>query len=329
MGKQIAVIGAGAWGSTIAKVVAGNGHQVRLWCYLEEEVSSINQATALRLPGIQLPKGIQASQDLNEVLVGADYCIVALSSTQLDLLLTVDKDVFKETPIIVLTKGFLDIPGEFFVVDYLKRVLSTDQVMILSGPNLALEIAREKIAASVIASEKTDLLLPVQELLSNHYFRVYGSSDVKGVALGGVLKNVVAIAAGLCDGLEMGTNAKSALLARGLQEMCKIGDVLGANRETFFGLSGLGDLVTTCSSSLSRNWQFGEQLSKGRKASEIISSLQQVTEGVRTSKVVSELIKTHQLELPIMSGIYQIIYEEAEPKDVLYGLMTRTLKLES
>tara|TARA_A100001011_G_scaffold381064_1_gene449123 strand:+ start:303 stop:1295 length:993 start_codon:yes stop_codon:yes gene_type:complete len=322
MAKRVVVIGGGAWGSAMAKVLIENGHEVCLWCYLQEEADAIAKGDSLRLPDVEIPSTLTATTSLQDALAtNPDYIVVALSSSHLAVLEGLVTDYNTEVPLIVLTKGFAQPDQPTLVSDEINGILSPQHLIMLSGPNLAKEIALQKQSASVIAGKSPEILDAVKALISNDYLTIQTSEDLIGVQLGGVLKNVIAIAAGMVDGLGYGNNFKSALVTLGLSEMIVIGERFGARKETFYGLSGLGDLMTTCHSELSRNWQFGNALTSGKPVQEIVAQLSQVTEGIKTAAIVHDIQKKQSLNLPIMSMVYQVIYDSLPPKSAMERVM--------
>lgn len=328
--EKIGVIGCGAWGTAVAKILTDNHHSVLLWCHSQPLAAEINETHRISvLPEVNLPAPLIATSDLEKVLSESDYLVFAVASNYIDILDTIKTYYKPATPILVLTKGLLDGKDTLFVSEYIKRKLGKDaSIAILSGPNLALEIAQGLPAASVIASEDEHLVHTFQVLLSNSYFRVYRSLDMIGVQLGGILKNVIAIAAGALDGLALGDNAKSALMARGLQEMIRFGKAFGAKPETFFGLSGLGDLITTCSSPKSRNWQAGYQIAKTRTVPDFSQTTVQIAEGVKSARIVYQIAQERHIDMPITQEIYRVIYTGKPILEAVQNLMTRDLKAE-
>ena len=325
--KKISIIGAGSWGTTIAKVLAENGHEVRMWCYREETVIQINRLrSSPRLPGISLPQNVIATNNLKECIEHSDIVTVALASKHLPLL---DDCSITNQPIVILTKGFADAENPVLVADYIQKRYSSAPVTVLSGPNLAMEIAREQPAAAVIASEDMSLAADLQKTFNGPYFRVYHNQDIIGVSFCGILKNVIAIAAGISDGLLFGNNAKATLISRGMKEVLKIATHFGGQLETVYGLAGLGDLIATCHSNKSRNWQLGHTLSKNISMEAVLSTLTSATEGIKTTEIMHKLAKEQNWELPIISGVYEILFNQQKPANVIQTLMQRELKSES
>jgi glycerol-3-phosphate dehydrogenase (NAD(P)+) len=302
--KSIAVLGAGAWGASLASIASANGHLVSIWSR-------------------------NGSHTLAEVVKNADTIVSAISmkgvrpvATQLQTLSIPSKAVF-----VTATKGLepetSSTPSQIW-----QEIFPTHPVVVLSGPNLSKEIEMQLPAATVVASSVSFAAELVQLVFSSNRFRVYTNPDPLGVELGGTLKNVMAIAAGVCDGLQLGTNAKAALLTRGLTEMVRIGIHWGAKKETFYGLSGLGDLLATCNSSLSRNYQVGFQLAEGKALAEILNRLQGTAEGVNTCQVLMQRAKQQNIPIPITEQVYRLLEGEITPRQALEELMLRDMKPE-
>lgn len=327
-----AVIGAGSWGTTIAALLAGKDLDVSLWVYEDDLAKEIRKTriNSVYLPGAELPQNIKVSSDLEEVLEGARYIINVVPTQHIRKIfskaggLLADKN--KKVSLVSASKGVenstLKRPSEI-----LKELTGKDAA-VLSGPSFAKEVLERKpTAVTLAAKDKTEALL-LQELLNTSYFRVYTHEDVTGVELGGALKNVVAIASGISDGLELGNNARAALITRGLAEMKRLGVAMGAMEQTFFGLSGMGDLVLTCTATLSRNYTFGQKLAAGLTASQISATSRTIAEGVATSKSVVELAEKHGVEMPIARQVYNVIFEGKSPIKAVKDLMSRSLKHE-
>jgi glycerol-3-phosphate dehydrogenase (NAD(P)+) len=323
---RIGVIGAGAWGSVVANILADNGHDVCLWCYKESIAQTIaNHQTHHRLPGIQLSKQITTTTQLSDGY-DVDLLVLGLSSSQL---IAYENDIDWgqiNAPILVLAKGIIE--PQWFISDWLKQKFS-GEIAVLSGPNLALEIAKRKPSASVVAATNPLVASDIQALLSNHYFRVYTSNDVRGVQCGGIFKNVFAIAAGCIDGLALGDNAKSALITRGMVELKRLFSFFGAKESTVWGLSGLGDLIATCSSRHSRNWQLGYTVvtNPDRDTWESVNRGQ--TEGLRTIRLMSDMLVNESLNLPIIRSVGRLfLTDQVSPQEIIQDLMERGLKSE-
>lgn len=302
--KLVAILGAGAWGNALATLAIANGHRVRVWSR-------------------------QGSQTLAEVIQDADIVLSAVSMKGVRAIVSEIQSlpVSPETIFVTATKG-LD-PETTCTPSYIwQQALSDHAVVVLSGPNLSKEIQQELPAATVVASSVMSAAEFVQLVFSSDRFRVYTNSDPLGVELGGTLKNVMAIAAGVCDGLKLGTNAKAALVTRGLTEMVRIGLHWGAKMETFYGLSGLGDLLATCNSPLSRNYQVGYQLGLGKTLAEILAHLEGTAEGVNTTQVLVQRSEQQNIPMPITEQVYRLLQNEITPRQALLELMLRDKKPE-
>ena len=326
---KITVLGAGAWGTALAKLLRQDaGHQITLWGHDAAHLQEI-KATGRNeryLPGIELPGELIFETDLASAAVGADCVIVAVPSRALRKVTEALKD-FSGVAVSV-TKGIEHHSG-LTMCGVLEQTAPRSTTAALSGPSLAMEVARGIPTALVAASTNPEALALTQKLFHRPAFRVYSSTDLTGVELGGALKNVIAIAAGICDGLGFGDNSKAALVTRGLAEMRRLGTTTtGAQPETFAGLSGLGDLMVTCFSKLSRNRGFGERLGRGEKAAAILTSMKSVAEGYPTTRSAFELARKHNVTTPIIDEIYAALYEEKNPAKALQDLTTRSSKAE-
>ncbi|MEH2412139.1 NAD(P)H-dependent glycerol-3-phosphate dehydrogenase [Nostoc sp.] len=302
--KSVAILGTGAWGASLANLAAANGHRVRVWSR-------------------------QGSQTLQAALEDVQIVLSAISMIGVrDVASQVQSfPLSPETIFVTATKG-LDPQTTCTPSQIWQTVFPNHAVVVLSGPNLSKEIQMKLPAATVVASNIPTAAEVVQLVFSSQRFRVYTNPDPLGVELGGTLKNVIAIAAGVCDGLQLGTNAKAALVTRGLTEMVRIGNDWGAKTETFYGLSGLGDLLATCNSPLSRNYQVGYQLAHGKSLREILANLQGTAEGVNTCRVLMQRAKQQNIAIPITEQVYQLLQGEITPRQALDELMLRDIKPE-
>lgn len=331
---NFAIIGAGAWGTAFAIHLSRLNHTVTLVPRRFEQALAIasTRENADYLPGIQLPLSIQIGHELTPVLMEADVIILACPSQALrETCERVKANLGLATQlklIVSLAKG-LELGTHLRPSEVISAVLPQVAAGSLSGPTNAAEVARGRPAAMVLAATKSDAFLAeVQVALSGPTLRVYTSDDVAGVEFGGCLKNVYAIAAGCCDGLKLGDNAKAALLTRALAEMVRVGVALGAKAETFYGLGGFGDLVATCTGAWSRNRTFGQQLGEGKTAADLIAASKSVVEGYRTTQSFAGLCQDRGIDAPILGEIYRILYEVKPPAEALSALMTRELKRE-
>ncbi len=327
--KKIAVIGAGTWGTALAALLADKGYNVPLWVYekkLAEEISR-RRINTVYLPDIILPDGIKASHRIEDVVKKARY-ILSVVPTQYTR--TIFKNVLpyisKDTQIISASKGIEK--HTLLTVSGILRELSGHQVAVLSGPSFAKEVIRKLPTAVTIATGDSNTGLLLQKIFNTDYFRVYTNNDVLGVELGGALKNVIAIASGISDALNLGFNARAALITRGLAEITRLGVAMGAQEKTFWGLSGLGDLVLTCTGPLSRNYTVGLKLGQGQRLKNILSGMSMVAEGIATSESAYKLSKKFKVEMPIVEQIYKVINEGKNPAEAVKELMGRRLKSE-
>ena len=327
--SYIAVIGAGSWGTTLASLLAEKEFDVSLWAFEKDLVATINDTgmNSVYLPDVQLPANLKVTYDIAEAIKKARY-ILNVVPTQFTR--SVFNEAVKYIPenavIINASKGIEQ--GTLLTVSSILKEITGHQTAVLSGPSFAKEVINKLPTAVTLATEYPDTGLILQEIFNTHYFRVYTHRDMLGVELGGALKNVIAIASGITDGLGLGHSARAALITRGLAEMVRLGVSLGADERTFSGLSGLGDLVLTCTGPLSRNYSVGVSLGKGLKLKEILSSTKSVAEGVATALSAFELSRKQGIEMPITEQIYEVIYKEKSPEDAVSMLMNRTLKSE-
>jgi len=335
---KIAVIGAGAWGTAIAIVLSRKGpHQVHLWAHETEVCDSITQTRVNEqfLPGRSIPEAVTATNDLAAALNGAQIVVNAIPSQHCRRLFERMRPLIPpQTLIVSATKG-LEEGSLLRMTEVITQVLGNDgragpQVGALSGPSFAQEVARGDPTAITIASPDSALLATVQREFSDPSFRVYTNSDVVGVELGGALKNIIAIAAGICDGLNLGHNSVAALITRGLAEMTRLVVACGGRAETMAGLAGLGDLVLTCTGGLSRNRSVGVELGRGRKLPEILTAMHgMVAEGVFTTTAAVGLAHARRVEMPITEQMHAILHQGKSPREALHELMTRSGKSET
>jgi glycerol-3-phosphate dehydrogenase (NAD(P)+) len=334
--EPVAVIGAGAWGTTLARMIAERGIPVRLWAVSDELAAEIEtqRENVSFLPGFKLPETLSVSSDGAKVLGGASAVLWVVPSqwlreTARKLAAQVDTSVLQ----IVATKGIERESGlrmsEVLCEELCERPESLQaEFVALSGPNLSREIADGQPALSVAASTSEERSREAQRLLSSPQFRVYRNPDIVGVEMCGALKNVIAIGAGMSDGLGYGSNARAALITRGLAEMQRLGVAVGGNAKTFAGIAGLGDLVTTCTSVLSRNYTTGMRLAQGETPEQIQATMRAVAEGVFTARAEVELAAEHDVEVPVAEAVHAVLFEGRAPRDAAEMLMTRGLRAE-
>lgn len=333
--SEIAVIGAGAWGTSLAIVLGRKGtHRVRLWAHEAEVVQSISRKRVNEkfLAGHHVSEAVEASSDLEKVVQGADILVSVMPSQHCRALFERIRPVLPpQTLVVSATKG-LEEGSLLRMSEVIRLVLKRESTAIgaLSGPSFAQEVARGDPTAITIASENADLLRIVQQEFSDPRFRVYTNGDVIGVELGGALKNIIAIAAGICDGLGLGHNSVAALITRGLAEMTRLVIACGGRSDTMAGLAGLGDLVLTCTGGLSRNRSVGAELGRGRKLPDIISNMHgMVAEGVFTTTAAVGLARARKVEMPITQQMHAILHDGKSPREAIEQLMSRSGKSES
>lgn len=330
---DVAVIGAGSWGTTLANLVAEGGHDVSLWVREKEVCEQIKREGVNQtfLPGIRLSERLRPSNDLAEVLNGKDLVLMVVPSHVFrDVLVKMQPFVSPRAIILSATKG-VENDSLMLMSQVVQDVLDNfpqDQFGCLAGPSFAKEVSRHYPTAITIACSNVETAKRLQKYFYRDYFRVYVSEDVIGVQLGGALKNVIAIAAGACDGLGFGHNARAALITRGLAEIRRLGVAMGANPLTFAGLAGMGDLVLTCTGDLSRNRTVGLEIGKGKNIDEITTSMTMVAEGVKTARSAYALGRRQGVDMPITEQVYEILYKGKSPKVAVRDLMTRALKSE-
>jgi glycerol-3-phosphate dehydrogenase (NAD(P)+) len=331
--ERIAVLGAGSWGTTYAKVLADAGRQVSLWARRPEIADAINhdRENTERLPGVQLPANLTATTDAEEALAGAQVVALGVPSQTLRASLTGWRDLLPAgVPLISLAKG-VELGSGKRMSEVVMEVLGIPaaQVAVVSGPNLAMEIAKEQPTATVIACTDHDQAVRLQRASFTEYFRPYTNADVVGCELGGACKNVIALACGMASGLGYGANTAASLITRGLAETARLGAAFGADPQTFTGLAGLGDLVASCSSALSRNRTFGAKLGAGHTVAQAQAAANgQVAEGVTSCSSIRELAAKVGVEMPITNAVHQVCHDGAAPRDMVGALLGRAKKPE-
>ena len=332
MFNNITILGAGSWGMAIAKVLEANNVNVRMWEYNREdyEIIKAQRCHPKKLPNIKLADSIEVCNDLNVSIKDAELVVLAMPSQILRSVLSELKTSnIQKTFFVNLAKGIENGSlKRMSEVIHEELLIPYEQIATLSGPSHAEEVALDMPTAIVAAGISEELIKGIQTSFSNHSLRVYQSNDLIGVELGGSLKNIIAIAAGICAGLKMGDNTMGALITRGLAEITRLGITLGARADTFAGLSGIGDLVTTCMSSHSRNRYVGEHIGWGEKLNDVLASMAMVAEGVQTTKSGYELAHNHNVEMPITFEVYEVLFNNKPPDIALGDLMQRELKAE-
>jgi glycerol-3-phosphate dehydrogenase (NAD(P)+) len=331
--KRVAVIGTGSWGTALGIVAARAGHQVTFWSRNPDVVTSINRdrVNSSYLPGAPVPDGVLASGDIGEALNESQLVIIATPShATRAILVNMTAPLPANAILVSATKG-IEIDTGKRISQLVTEILGeslTDRFVCLSGPSFAKEVVSQHPTAIVAASINTDVAATVQSTLSTDYLRIYTNDDVTGTELGGSVKNVMAIAAGMVAGLGFGANSVAALITRGLAEMSRLALAEGGKLETMMGLAGLGDLVLTCTGSLSRNRFVGHELGKGRALAEITAGMCEVAEGVKTARALKQLVKRTGVEMPIATEVYAVLYEGKTARAAATALMSRPLREE-
>jgi len=328
----VAVLGSGSWGTALAVHLARTGHRTVLWGIETDELNSMarNRVNVRYLPGIKLPDGLEIEHDFARAVTGADELLVVVPSHAFREVLERIRPLLRSGQGVAwATKGFELATGKL-PHDVAAEVLGPGvPTAVLSGPTFAKEVGAGLPSAMTVASGDGDYAMALARSISSETFRAYASDDMIGVEVGGATKNVLAIGAGVSDGLGFGANTRVALITRGLSEMMRLGVALGADRDTFMGLAGLGDLVLTCTDDQSRNRRFGLLLAAGRTPAEAQAEIGQVVEGVLAARAVHEVALRHGIEMPISEQIYRVLYEGESPRDAVFALMSRTIKAET
>ncbi len=330
---KISVLGAGAWGTTLSILLHYNGHSVTLWEYDKHNAKQMvkHRVNDMFLPGIDLPDEMDISYDLDEATSDKNLIVLAVPSQYLRSVVSkIDYTDIKNSILVSVSKGIEKnsiMTMSMMLKDVFKKI-SDDQIGVLSGPSHAEEVSKRIPSAVVAASKDKETSKTIQAAFTTSYFRVYSSTDIMGVELGGAFKNVIAIGAGIIEGAKFGDNTKAAIITRGIAEMTRLGVAMGARPETFAGLSGVGDLIVTCMSKHSRNRFVGEKIGMGMKLKDILKSMKAVAEGVETSKSASELAKKYNVETPITNEVYKMLFEEKDPIKSTTDLMNRDMKEE-
>ena len=327
--SYISVIGAGSWGTTLASLLAEKGYDVCLWSHEEEVAEEIRERrrNSAYLSDVVLPAGLKATHDLEEAVKKARYILNVVPTQFTRSVFAGAAQFIREGAVIVSASKGIE-HGTLMTVSSILAGITGKQIAVLSGPSFAREVINKLPTAVTMATDNAETALLLQEIFNTAYFRVYTHTDMLGVELGGALKNVIAIASGICDGLGLGHNARAALITRGIAEITRLGERMGADKRTFSGLSGIGDLVLTCTGPLSRNYSVGVNLGKGKKLQEILSATKSVAEGVATSLSAYELSLKFGVEMPIVEQVHEVIYREKGAAEAVDLLMTRALRPE-
>ena len=327
---RIGILGDGGWGTTLAVLLSNKGYPVTLWGAFADYSQQMakSRLNPKFLPGIRIPQKVRIISDIKTAVVDKEIIVIAIPSQYTRSILNKIKGTFsKNTVFLSVTKG-IEIKSSKRMSEVILEELGPVKLAVLSGPTIAQEVVKGIPTTAVAASSNKKIRKTIQEVFSTAKLRVYTNPDVIGVELGGSLKNVIAIACGVSDGLGFGTNTKAAILTRGLAEISRLGKVMGAKSKTFSGISGLGDLVTTCISKQSRNRMVGELLGRGKNLQEIRQHMQMVAEGVPTAKSAYALSLKHKTEMPITKEVYRLLYEDKSPRQAVKDLMARKNKEE-
>lgn len=326
--KNISIIGSGSWGVALATHMARLGHNIKIWSFMKDEADLINNERKCKfLPNIELPENIIATQSFEECVKGSDYIFHVTPSKVVRNTVKQYKEFVDNQPIIMCSKGF-EMDSLSTLDEIIAQELPNCPVAVFSGPSHAEEVSKEVPTAMVLASKNNRLLSELQEFLMNENMRVYLSNDVKGVELGGALKNIIAFCAGILVGMELGDNSFAALLTRGLTEIARLGKALGGNVETFHGLSGLGDLIVTCSSQFSRNRKAGMLIGEGKTIEETRQEVGMTIESIDNIEVAYKLGKMYGIDMPIVNSVYDVLYNGLQPREGVKRLMMRDKKFE-
>jgi len=328
--KTISLLGDGGWGTTLAIHLCRRNYTVKLWGAFPKYLREVRRTryNTKFLPGIRIPLKVELVDKLEEAVTPVDLLVLTTPSKYLQNLLNKLKKYSLSKKIILSAIKGIDTIRLRRMSELIHEALGPVPLAVLSGPTIAIEVAHQIPSTAVIASHNPKIARLLQNVFHSEYFRIYTNNDVAGVEVGGSAKNIIAIACGICDGLGFGTNTKAAILSRGLNEMIRLGQAMGAEAKTFYGLTGLGDLATTCFSPNSRNRFVGEQLGKGKTIKQITSSMNMVAEGIETVKAVYKLSRKYKIPMPITTEVYNIIYRNKKPQRVVTDLMKRKTKAE-
>ena len=326
--KNVAIIGSGSWGVALGIHLAKLGHNIKIWSFMEEERDLINNEKKCKfLPNVELPDNISCSTDFKEVIENSDFILHITPSKYTRNIFKQYKQYVGNKPVIICSKGF-EKDTLKTLDEVMKEEMPEVKLGVLSGPSHAEEVSIGVPTVLVIASEHDEILKLIQDNFMSEVMRIYTSKDVKGVELGGALKNIIAFCAGVAAGINLGDNTFAALITRGLGELTRLGVELGGEKDTFYGLSGLGDLIVTCLSEHSRNRKAGKLIGQGKSLEEAKKEVGMVIESIDNIEVAYELCKLHNVDMPIVETVYKVIYEKLDPREAVQNLMTRDKKSE-
>jgi len=323
--EKVCVLGAGSWGSALALVLAKNGYNVHMWTLNEEQAKNINKTKENidYLPGVVFPSNITVTTNLEETIKDSIIIVLAVPSQAIRSICKQIKSFVNSNQILVDVAKGLEKGTGLRLSEVCEDELPNNPYVTLSGPSHAEEVAKDIPTTVVVASQNLDIAQKVQDIFMSPKFRVYTNPDIVGVELGGALKNIIAFGAGICDGLGLGDNAKAALMTRGIREIARLGIAMGANAATFSGLSGIGDLIVTCTSMHSRNRRAGILIGQGKSLEETLEEVKMVVEGITATEVAYEVSKKLNVDMPITSAIYSILHSHLNPNEVVIDLMMR------
>ena len=327
--KNIGIIGAGAWGTALSCIL-NKKENITIWSYEKKTVHQINKYRTNKtfLPNIKIPNNISATNNLKD-LMSCKFIFICVPSQFIKKIILKFKNFYKKDMIFVNCSKGIECSSKLLISDIIKKILPGSEVAILSGPSFAIEVAKKKQTAVTIACKNQNNAKKLAILLNSKNFRCYYTNDVIGVQFGGIIKNILAIASGIVKSQKLGSSAKAALMTRGLSEMKRIGLAYGAKESTFYGLSGLGDLILTCNSELSRNFSTGLLVGKGKKINEIIKSKKTISEGIINSKTIFNLSKKKGIEMPVCGSVYKILYKKNKIKNTIEKILSRNIKKEN
>lgn len=328
--KKVSVLGAGSWGTALALVLAKNENKVSLWTLKESQRDEINnnRTNEFYLPGVEIHKNIESTCDIEESIKDAELIVLAVPSQAIREVCKQIKDSVRDNQILVNVAKGLERETGLRISEVVSSEIKNAKFAVLSGPSHAEEVALDLPTVITVASKDINIATTVQDLFSNEFFRVYTNTDLIGVELGGTLKNIIAFGAGICDGLGYGDNTKAGLITRGLSEVKRLGIALGAKQETFSGLSGIGDLIVTCTSKHSRNRKAGILIGQGKNLEETLVEVQMVVEGIVATEIAYKVAQKHNIEMPITEAIYNVLYNNIPANESIKELMSRDNKSE-
>jgi glycerol-3-phosphate dehydrogenase (NAD(P)+) len=327
----VSIIGAGSWGTSLSILLNKNGHDVRVWSLFQDEVDMLNDEREHKknLPGVRIPESVIFTTNLKDCLDGHNYIVIVVPSQVVRETCRLLKPyVYKDDIVIICSKGLEEKTG-MRLSEVILSEISDVQPVALYGPSHAEEVAHGIPTTVVAASSNRDAAIEVQDLFMSPAFRVYTSSDLIGAEIGSALKNIIALCGGICDGLGYGDNSKAALITRGITEIARLGKAMGASSKTFAGLTGIGDIIVTCTSNHSRNLRAGRLIGKGYTVEEAQNEIKMVVEGISATRAAKELADKHKVSMPIIQEAYKILFEGKQCKEAVYDLMTRSRKHET